>query len=263
MNNITRAGRARDVYDYVMANLSVNVNKIATLRNTRSLEIPSVVRLSRIALLAGAAGITVHPRPDERHIRPGDVDDVATMLREFPQAEFNIEGNPFHGLIEHCRRVLPQQATLVPDSREALTSNHGWNLAEFDSIQRRALQEAIDELHVVGCRVSLFMDPTPAQMPIARELGADRVELYTEPYAAAFARGDVKSELSRYASAAQAARDLGMGVNAGHDLNLENLPTFLGTVPGVDEVSIGHALIAQALELGLAETVRRYVVACA
>jgi pyridoxine 5-phosphate synthase len=245
-----------------MTHLSVNINKVATLRNTRALQIPSVTRLSLLALQAGAAGITVHPRPDERHIRPGDVDAVAILLQTFPQAELNIEGNPFHGLIDHCRRVRPRQATLVPDAREALTSNHGWNLAEFDSHQLHALRTAIDELHAAGCRVSLFMDPTPAIMPIARTLGADRVELYTEPYAAAYAADDFSKQLSRYADAAKAAHDLGMGINAGHDLNLDNLATFLQAVPGVDEVSIGHALIADALELGITETVRRYVAIC-
>ena len=245
-----------------MTQLSVNVNKIATLRNTRALGIPSIVHLSMIALDAGAAGITVHPRPDERHIRPADVDDIARLLRSYSNAEYNIEGNPFHGLVEHCRRVKPHQATLVPDAREAFTSNHGWNLVELGHAERDALAAAIAELKQIGCRVSLFMDPVASMMPMARSIGADRVELYTEPYAASFAGGRFEQGVAPYAAAARAARDAGLGVNAGHDLNLDNLPPFVRAVPGVDEVSIGHALIADALELGLAETVRRYVVAC-
>lgn len=245
-----------------MTKLSVNVNKIATLRNTRSLEIPSVVGLSRIALEAGAHGITVHPRPDQRHIRPGDVLDVARLLEEYPAAEYNIEGNPFHGLLEHCLRVKPKQATLVPDAREALTSNHGWNLVELDAAARTALGKAIGELKASGCRVSLFLDPVPDMMPMARDLGADRVELYTEPYAAAAAADRAAASLSLYARAADAARSVGLAVNAGHDLNLQNLAAFLQHTGPIAEVSIGHALIADALELGLGETVRRYLAEC-
>jgi pyridoxine 5-phosphate synthase len=242
--------------------LSVNVNKIATLRNTRELGIPSITKLSRIALDAGAAGITVHPRPDERHVRPGDVDDVAQLLRAYPHAEYNIEGNPFHGLIEHCRRVTPHQATLVPDAREAFTSNHGWNLVELGAAERDALAAAIAELKRAGCRVSLFMDPVAELMPLARQIGADRIELYTEPYASAFAAGRYDDGVKPYVSAARAARELGLGVNAGHDLNLDNLEPFLRAVGDVDEVSIGHALIADALEFGMAEAVGRYLRAC-
>ncbi len=245
-----------------MTHLSVNVNKIATLRNTRALGIPSVVRLSKIALDAGAAGITVHPRPDERHIRPADVDDIAALLKDYPNAEYNIEGNPFHGLIEHCQRVRPNQATLVPDAREAFTSNHGWNLVELGTVERNALAAAIAELKAIGCRVSLFMDPAVAPMKIAADLGADRVELYTEPYAAAHAAGRFEEGVAHYIHAAAAARALGMGVNAGHDLSLDNLSAFLLAVRGVDEVSIGHALIADALELGMTETIRRYLACC-
>jgi pyridoxine 5-phosphate synthase len=245
-----------------MTKLSVNVNKIATLRNTRNLGIPSVVRLSALALDAGADGITVHPRPDERHIRPRDVDDVAALLTRYPHAEYNIEGNPFHGLVDHCRRVRPAQATLVPDAREALTSNHGFNLVELGSTGRRALGKAIDALHAVGSRVSLFMDPVTDMMPLARGLGADRVELYTEPYAAAAVESRESASLGTYAAAADAARASGLGVNAGHDLNLQNLSGFLQRVGPIDEVSIGHALIADALELGMTETVKRYLGRC-
>jgi pyridoxine 5-phosphate synthase len=246
-----------------MTKLSVNVNKIATLRNTRSLEIPSVVRLSRIALDAGAHGITVHPRPDQRHIRPGDVTALAALLESYPAAEYNIEGNPFHGLIEHCREVRPDQATLVPDAREALTSNHGWNLLELDAGSRAALARATADLKALGCRVSLFLDPIVEMMPLARDLGADRIELYTEPYAAAAAAGRGPESIETYRLAASAARSAGLGVNAGHDLNLDNLNAFVRGAGPIDEVSIGHALIGDALEFGMSETVRRYLAECA
>jgi len=246
-----------------MTKLSVNVNKVATLRNTRELMIPSPLKLSRIALDAGAHGITVHPRPDQRHIRPSDVIELAQLLKAYPAAEYNIEGNPFHGLFEHCERVRPQQATLVPDARDALTSNHGWNLLELDVASRAALARSITDLKSLACRVSLFLDPVPEMMPIARELGADRVELYTEPYAAAAAAGRGADSVALYGRAAAAARAAGLGVNAGHDLSLENLAPFVSGAGPIDEVSIGHALIADALELGMAETVRRYLAACA
>jgi pyridoxine 5-phosphate synthase len=245
-----------------MTKLSVNVNKIATLRNTRDLEIPNIVRLAALALDAGAEGITVHPRPDERHIRPGDVHALAQLLQRYPHAEYNIEGNPFHGLLEHCERVRPQQATLVPDAREAFTSNHGWNLVELDASARSALGSSIAALRAQGARVSLFVDAIPAMMPLAKQLGADRVELYTEPYAAAALAGRAAESAAVYARAADAARAAGLGVNAGHDLNLDNLAPFLRALGGIDEVSIGHALIADALEFGIAETVRRYVTEC-
>jgi pyridoxine 5-phosphate synthase len=244
-----------------MTRLSVNVNKIATLRNTRMNGIPDVLRLSALALDTGAHGITVHPRPDQRHIRTDDVAPLAAIVRRHPGAEYNIEGNPFQGLVEHCELVHPDQATLVPDAREAFTSNHGWNLVELGSTERNALRGAIARLHAIGARVSLFVDPIAEMMPLGREFGADRIELYTEPYAAADAehRADV---LQIYAQAAEAAHRAGLGVNAGHDLGLENLGAFLRALGIVDEVSIGHALIADALEFGLAETVRRYLAIC-
>lgn len=245
-----------------MTRLSVNVNKIATLRNTRTIGIPSLTRLSALVLDSGAHGITVHPRPDQRHIRQEDVDQIAAVVARYPNAEYNIEGNPFHGLLEHCQRVKPTQATLVPDAREAFTSNHGWNLVELGAVERQALGRAIETLHASGCRVSLFIDPIAEMMSIARELGADRVELYTEPYAAAASSGNAAASLETYAAAGRAAREQGLGVNAGHDLNLSNLRAFLQSGSGVDEVSIGHALIADALELGLPETVRRYLAEC-
>jgi len=245
-----------------MTKLSVNVNKIATLRNTRSNGIPDIVRLAAIALEAGADGITVHPRPDERHIRPDDVEALRRLLGQHPHAEYNIEGNPFHGLVEICERVRPHQATLVPDAREALTSNHGWNLVELGQTERAALASAIARLHAVGCRVSLFVDPVEQMPKLAKQMGADRVELYTEPYANAFAEGRVPTSVATYAKTASAAHAAGLGVNAGHDLNLANLALFLAEAGPIDEVSIGHALIADALESGIADTVRRYRALC-
>ena len=234
--------------------LSVNVNKVALLRNTRHLGIPSVVRAATLALEAGADGITVHPRPDERHIRAADVHAVAELLRAWPQAEYNIEGNPHHNLMDFVRQVRPQQCTLVPDGEGQLTSDHGWNLAA----DGERLRPLIAEAHALGVRVSLFMDADAEAMAAARAVGADRVELYTEPYAAAHAGGDASNELRRFAAAAQAALAAGLGVNAGHDLNRANLTDFLRAVAGVQEVSIGHALVADALELGIAEAVRDY-----
>jgi pyridoxine 5-phosphate synthase len=246
--------------------LSVNVNKVAQLRNTRHLGIPDVVKAATLCLQAGADGITVHPRPDERHIRAHDVHDIAALLHDWPQAEYNIEGNPFQNLMAFIRVVKPAQATFVPDSEDQFTSDHGWDLA----LDGERLRPLIAECHALGVRVSLFMDPTPDAMARARAVGADRVELYTEPYAAAFAaalagppaafaKAGQGVQLDRFAAAAVAAQASGLGVNAGHDLNRDNLPDFLRAVPGVQEVSIGHALIADALELGLPETVRAYL----
>jgi pyridoxine 5-phosphate synthase len=239
--------------------LSVNVNKIALLRNQRPLPIPSVVGLSRIALEAGAHGITVHPRPDERHIRRHDVFDLAALLKDWPQAEFNIEGNPFHNLMAIVREARPQQCTFVPDSAEQATSDHGWDLGR----DGERLKPLIDEARTLGVRVSLFMDADRAAMAAARAVGADRVELYTEPYARAHGTPGQAASLAAFAAAARAAHDAGLGVNAGHDLNLANLGDFVAAVPGVLEVSIGHAFVADALELGMAVAVRAYVAALA
>jgi pyridoxine 5-phosphate synthase len=237
--------------------LSVNLNKVALLRNARNGDRPSVLAAARIAIAAGANGITVHPRPDQRHIRPGDVLALAEAL----DVELNIEGNPFHGaegdypgFLALVRRARPAQCTLVPDTAAQLTSDHGWNLPE----EGERLRPLIDELHRLQCRVSLFMDPDAGAVARARALGADRVELYTEEYARAHARGAARPQLERHRAAALAAQAAGLGVNAGHDLNLDNLEGYCREVPDVLEVSIGQALIADALELGLAESVRRY-----
>lgn len=237
-----------------MAKLSVNLNKIALLRNTRALGIPSVIRAADIVIKAGAHGITIHPRPDGRHVRALDVIELADLLRATPGVEFNIEGNPFHNLLEFVRDVRPHQCTLVPDESGQFTSDHGWDLAK----DAARLTPVVAELKSLGVRVSLFMDPLPEAMPLARALGADRVELYTEPYAMAFGTAEHDKVLRQYVDAATVARDGGLGINAGHDLNLENLPAFIRALPFLQEVSIGHALVADALEFGLAETVRRY-----
>jgi len=242
-----------------MTRLSVNLNKIALLRNARTLGIPSVTRAATIALDAGAHGITVHPRPDARHIRIDDVRELAALLKSRPAAEFNIEGNPFEGLVAIAREVMPQQCTLVPDEPGAVTSDHGWDI-DRDGARLRPL---VAELKAAGIRVSLFMDPVPAAMVAVRDLGADRIELYTEPYARAFGSAGERAEVEKYAAAARAAQQAGLGINAGHDLNQQNLPRFLSGVPGVLEVSIGHALVADALEAGLAATVLGYLAAIA
>lgn len=235
--------------------LSVNVNKVALLRNSRHLDIPNVLRAAKQCLEAGAHGITVHPRPDERHIRTADVHALAALLKEWPEAEFNIEGNPFHNLMHFVRAIRPQQCTFVPDAEGQFTSDHGWNL----SADAERLRPLIEECHALGVRVSLFMDAEPADMALARSVGADRVELYTEPYAAAYGGPEQAAQLARFAAAAAAARKVGLGLNAGHDLNRANLADFLRAVPGIEEVSIGHALIADALEFGYREAVQRYL----
>lgn len=234
--------------------LSVNVNKVALVRNTRHLGIPSVTRAALLCLRAGAQGITVHPRPDERHIRAHDVHELAELMKAWPDREYNIEGNPSQNLMDFIRQVRPHQATFVPDSEDQFTSDHGWSFPQ----DAERLRPLIAECRQLGVRVSLFMDPVPAQMAAARAVGADRIELYTEPYAAAWGTDRQAAELERYRAAAQAALDAGLGVNAGHDLNRDNLAAFVRTVPGLLEVSIGHALIADALELGYAATVQAY-----
>ncbi len=240
--------------------LSVNLNKVALVRNTRHLGIPSVTHAAHMCLSAGAHGITVHPRPDERHIRPQDVWDLADLMRQWPGREFNIEGNPFHNLMDVAQSVCRlggrvDQLTFVPDSEGQFTSDHGWS---FPADAQR-LRPLIAQAQALGARVSLFMDADAAAMASARAVGADRVELYTEPYAAAWHTPQRGAQLQRFAQAAQAAIDAGLGVNAGHDLNLDNLTAFAQAVPGLLEVSIGHALMADALDRGYSATVRAYL----
>ena len=236
-----------------MTKLSVNVNKVALLRNSRTLDIPGLEHVARLAIDGGAQGITVHPRPDGRHIRAGDVPVLHNLART-RGVEYNIEGNPFHQVMNLVRSVRPDQCTLVPDDPGAFTSDHGWDLDR----DGERLAPIVAELRALGVRVSLFMDPEALSMERARAIGADRVELYTEPYARAFGTAEQNGMLARYRSAALAAQRAGLGINAGHDLNRENIPPFLKTVPGVLEVSIGHALVADALEFGMKQSVRLY-----
>ena len=242
-----------------MTQLSVNVNKIALLRNAREGNTPSVVEAARTALDAGSAGITVHPRPDQRHIRHHDVNDIAQLLKEpaYLGREFNIEGNPFLGeFLNHARKTRPDQCTLVPDDPDQNTSDHGWNI--HDNLEQ--LIPIVAELQSLGCRVSLFMDPDPRQIELVRKTGADRIELYTESYAVAHAKGGEALEKSyqQFADAAALATDLGLSLNAGHDLNLDNLARFI-TIPNILEVSIGHALVADAIRLGMDGAVKAYL----
>jgi len=247
-----------------MTALSVNLNKIALIRNSRDTRNPDIPLHAQLCIDAGADGITVHPRPDQRHIRVQDCHDLAAML----SVEFNIEGNPmtgprksdragvsdYPGFMALVREIRPAQATLVPDGDNQLTSDHGFDLHRDGD----RIAPLVAELKALGIRTSLFMDPEPAQMRLAAELGADRIELYTESYAQAFANGtEVDAVLQRYIRAAEAAAEAGLGVNAGHDLDLHNLPAF-SRVPGLLEVSIGHALTVDALRLGLANAIAAY-----
>lgn len=248
-----------------MTKLSVNVNKIALLRNQRDVGVPSVMGLSVIALQAGAHGITVHPRPDARHIRASDVDELSELLAssQWADREFNIEGNPldFGGghLMPILRKVKPTQATLVPDDPAQNTSDHGWDVVKHMD----TLRPIVAELKDLGCRVSLFLDPDPEMAKRAAETGADRIELYTESYAQAYEQGGdaLQVSLAAFRATADAAESVGLGVNAGHDLNLDNLPGF-ARIPNVLEVSIGHALVADALSMGMDAAVRAYLKAC-
>jgi pyridoxine 5-phosphate synthase len=240
-----------------MVRLSVNVNKVATLRNSRGGAVPSVVEAVRVCVEAGAPGITVHPRADERHIRPGDVYEVAAELEPLrDRVEYNIEGDPRPDLIEMVEKVRPDQCTLVPVRPGELTSEAGWPA----DTPKAALAEVIQRFHDHGVRVSVFVDPDPGAIDWAAELGADRIELYTEPYARAFERGGtaLKRSLELYRAAAERAAGNALGVNAGHDLDLANLPTFL-SLPYIDEVSIGHALMARAVFVGLGPAVAEYL----
>lgn len=244
--------------------LSVNLNKAALMRNARGGHRPDVAHLAQVCVDAGAVGVTLHPRPDGRHARARDVETLAALMEQ--GHELNVEGNPFEGasqasdyafpgFMELLRRVRPTQATLVPDAAGQRTSDHGWDL-EHDTAR---LGSVVGELRELGCRVSLFVDPEPATVRAAAELGADRVELYTGPFAWAWAQGDASREIDRHRAAVRAALDAGLTVNAGHDLDLDNLAGYLRAVPEVAEVSIGQALLADALERGLAATVAAYL----
>jgi pyridoxine 5-phosphate synthase len=234
-----------------MIRLSVNLNKIAVIRNSRGGKLPSVLKAAETCIAAGCHGITVHPRPDARHITRTDVLDLAAMLT----VEFNIEGYPSPEFLELVHRVKPTQATLVPDPPDVLTSNAGWKLVEGGDW----LREVLKSLRGEGIRTSLFMEPEQRQIERARELGADRIELYTGPYAEAFGTSEGETILQAHREAARFARSIGLGINAGHDLDLKNLPAYVKAVKGLQEVSIGHALISDALYMGLTRTVKAYL----
>jgi len=237
-----------------MVKLSVNINKVATLRNARGGSIPNVLQVALDCERFGADGITVHPRPDERHIRRQDVFDLAPVLT----TEFNIEGYPSDDFIALVQQVKPAQVTLVPDPPNVLTSNAGWNT----ETEGEFLSPRIAEIKAAGCRVSIFLDPIPERVEAAAACGADRIELYTEAYAAAAEKGLFSEGISPYQKTAEAAIKSGLGINAGHDLNLHNLHYFCSNIPGLLEVSIGHALIADALYLGLQNAVGMYKLRC-
>lgn len=235
--------------------LSVNVNAIAFLRNRRDLPWPSVEGLSRVALEAGAHGITVHPRPDERHIRRTDVTVLRTMLRkDWPGREFNIEGYPDERFLALCEAEKPEQVTLVPDDPSQATSDHGWDFSR----DGERLTGIIARLHRSGFRVSVFVDPDPAAPAAAKAVGADRVEIYTGPYGGALEPSAMKPEFEKVVATGKAAEKAGIGLNAGHDLTRENLPRLVAALPNLAEVSIGHAITADALMFGMAETVRLF-----
>ena len=234
-----------------MTKLSVNINKIATLRNARGGNMPDVTLAALNCEKFGAQGITVHPRPDERHIRYSDVRAIRPLL----STEFNIEGNPIpQSFRDLVLEVVPDQVTLVPDAHDAITSNAGWNTIE----NKDFLSEMCSLFHQKGIRVSIFIDPVPEMAVAAKACGADRVELYTEAYAAQYSAGREKA-IEPYLKAAEAAREAGLGLNAGHDLNLDNLAYFIRTIPWTDEVSIGHAIICDAIYMGLERTIKEYL----
>ena len=234
-----------------MTRLSVNINKIATIRNARGGNVPDVTKAALDIERFGAEGITVHPRPDERHIRYADVREIRPLVR----TEFNIEGNPtVQSFVDLVLEVVPDQVTLVPDAHDAITSNAGW-----DTIGNKALlTDLVNTFHAKGIRTSVFIDPDPRMAFGAAECGADRVELYTAAYAEDYPANPEKA-IARYLEAAKAAREAGLGLNAGHDLSLENLAYFVRTIPWTDEVSIGHALISDALYMGLEATIQAYL----
>lgn len=239
--------------------LSVNVNKIALIRNARGTGYPDLLHFVRKILAAGVKGITVHPRPDERHVTRQDVYDIAELLVDYPDVEFNIEGYPSAAFMAMIAEVKPAQCTLVPDEPGQLTSDHGWDVES----QRALLEDVLEQLTKSGVRSSLFLDPDPERVAAVKAVGADRIELYTESFARAFAASQDHPQalsgcLDDYRKTAEEARKLGIGVNAGHDLNLQNLAAFLTHCP-VDEVSIGHALVVESLEMGMPEVLKRYL----
>lgn len=240
-----------------MTRLSVNVNKIALLRNSRGRDFPNVVDFAGRFCALGVHGITVHPRQDERHVKVRDAYDLAEFLSDRPNVEFNIEGYPSERFLKIVEETKPDQCTLVPDAANQLTSDHGWDL----TVHRQRLAEIVARIKSYGVRTSLFLDPDIRQVDLTAETGTDRIELYTEAYASAFADGQCESVWKRYRQAALRARQLGIGINAGHDLDLKNLAKFL-EIGEILEVSIGHALIVECIESGMSPVIEKYLAIC-
>ncbi|MDE1464398.1 pyridoxine 5'-phosphate synthase [Spartinivicinus poritis] len=234
--------------------LSVNLNKIALLRNSRGRNYPQVEHYARECLLADAGGVTIHPRPDQRHATYQDVTSLKAVVEEFSGKELNIEGNPVSDFLDVVLKNKPDQCTLVPDQPDQLTSDHGWDLIT----QSKQVAPIVEQLKAAGIRVSLFMDPVIEQIELAKQVGADRIELYTEAYASAFQSNNYTSVLEQYKQAAEYATSIGLDVNAGHDLDLQNLAAFL-TIPNIKEVSIGHALIVESIDQGFTNVIKQYM----
>lgn len=237
-----------------MTKLSVNINKFALIRNARGNDFPNIIKIATRCINAGAHGITIHPRPDERHAKYSDAYELSTLLKSYPGIEFNIEGNPIPKFLKMVKEVKPDQCTLVPDSPDQLTSDHGWDVIK----EKEQLIPVIRSLQEADIRVSIFLDPDIKQVEKAKETKTDRIELYTESYARTYSKEENESIFLSYKQATQKAQELGLGINAGHDLNQQNLGYFL-TIPNIAEVSIGHAIIVESFDHGLEETIKRYL----
>jgi pyridoxine 5-phosphate synthase len=240
-----------------MTNLSVNLNKIALLRNSRGNDFPNIIEFAKKFIELGINGITVHPRPDERHIKLQDARDLAELLKGYPGVELNIEGYPSRDYMTLIEDIRPDQCTIVPDSIDQLTSDHGWDIKK----DKVFIREIINSIKEAGCRASIFVDPNIDQIKLVPETGTDRIELYTESYASSFSTPASDHIFKKYKASAETAQELGIGVNAGHDLNLKNLSKFL-EIDGIIEVSIGHALTIECIEIGMKEVIKRYLEIC-
>ena len=239
-----------------MTKLSVNLNKFALIRNARGTDKPNVLSIAKRAVQKGVHGITVHPRPDQRHAKYQDVNDLSEYIKELPEIEFNVEGNPTDKFLDIVCKSKPDQCTLVPDADDQITSDHGWDVLS----NKEVLIPIIARLKSCGIRVSLFLDAgDERQVYAAKEVGADRIELYTEPYAVAFDNKNTDSVLDQFVQSAILGNKIGLGINAGHDLNLQNLDLFLSTVPHVDEVSIGHAIVVESFDYSFETTLGKYL----
>jgi pyridoxine 5-phosphate synthase len=240
-----------------MTNLSVNLNKIALIRNSRGNNFPSVIEFAKKFIDLGANGITLHPRPDERHIKRQDVIELSELLKDYPDVELNVEGYPSRDYMTLIEDIRPDQCTIVPDSINQLTSDHGWDIIK----EKVFLRKIVNSIKKAGCRASIFVDPNIKQIKLVPETGADRIELYTESFAALFGSSLSDKIFNKYKASAETAQEMGIGVNAGHDLNLKNLPKFL-EIDGILEVSIGHALTVECIEIGMKEVIQRYLTIC-